>query len=405
MEIEKYIEILKDKQQGKQSQKLDKFQEKDGILYRRNKDDENKLLKVIRRFEMEPLMYIMHDHPTGAHFGTEILSNRIKENYYYPKMKEYIQQYIKSCDRCQRQGKNLKKNELHPIKIIKPFYHWGIDFLGPLPTTESGNRYIIVATDYFTKWPEAKATSEATAKEAVKFIYENIICTHGIPKKITTDRGTHFNNQLMKELTEKFRIKHNLSTPYHPETNGLVERFNKTIGKALAKLSDQTPEWESNIPPILFAYRTSKHNSTGITPFYLTYGREAELPISNDDKEVTMTERIETLINELPIKREKAKTNNMKSQQRQKKYHDQKKLQETFEIGQKVLYYIASKEKQWSGKLDDKWKGPYYIHERLLNGAYRLKETTSGKILETPVNGKLLKKYYSRENFEPFVVI
>ena len=95
----------------------------------------------------------------------------------------------------------------------------------------------------------------------------------------------------------------------------------------------------------------------------------------------------------------------IKSQEQQKEYYDKKgKRKQNFKIGEKVLYYNAAKDKQWSGKLEDKWKGPYYIHEVLLNGAYKLKEI-DGRILKTPVNGEWLKIYHSRENFEPLVVI
>ena len=198
-------------------------------------------------------------------------------------MRKDIEIYIKSCDQCQRKGKPQGENELNPIKIKEPFYQIGIDFVGPLPITERGNKYIIVAMDYFTKWPEAKAVSEATAKEVSKFIYEDIICRHGCLKKILSDRGSHFNNQMIRELMEKFKIKHGFSTPYHPKTNGLVERFNKTLCEALAKLENNGKNnWDLNIAPILFAYRTNKHNSTKIEPFYLVYGRKGILP--NDEE-------------------------------------------------------------------------------------------------------------------------
>jgi len=124
-----------------------------------------------------------------------------------------------------------------------------------------------------------------------------------------------------------------------------------------------------------------------------------------EEKEITMEERLGCLLEELPKIRRKAKIQNDKSQEKQKEYHDKKiRKQEKFEIGDKVLYYNAAKEKQWSGKLEEKWKGPYYIQERLLNGSYKLKEV-NGKILKTPVNGELLKRYNSREEFIPYVVV
>ena len=127
-------------------------------------------------------------------------------------MYEDIKAYVKACDSCQCRGESSKNNELHPILPHSPFYQIGIDFVGPLPITPQGNRYIIVAVDMFTKWPEAKAVKEATASQVAQFIYEDIICRHGCPIKILTDHGTHFNNVMIKELMEKFRIKHHNST-------------------------------------------------------------------------------------------------------------------------------------------------------------------------------------------------
>jgi hypothetical protein len=243
-------------------------------LYRNDKRNPEKLLRVIRTHEMEAILYMMHNDPTAGHFATDIMFDKIRKRYYWPQMYENIRAYVKSCDKCQRRGKPSKHEDLHPITIQAPFYQIGIDFVGPLPITDKGNKHIIVAIDYFTKWPEAKAVPEATASQVVQFIYEEIICRHGCSMKILTDRGTHFNNQMVNELMNKFKIKHLLSTPYHPQTNVLVERFNRTLCESLAKTAQEILNWDLQIAPTLFAYRTSKQSTTKISPFYLTYGRD-----------------------------------------------------------------------------------------------------------------------------------
>src|ERR1044072_1219123 len=107
--------------------------------------------------------------------------------------------------------------------------------------------------DYFTKWSEAKALKKVNAKEVVvMFIYKDIIYRHGCLKKILSDKGTHFNNQLVEKLVKKFQIKHKFSTPYHPKTNGLVERFNKTLYESLAKLTGEDKDWDLHIGSVLF---------------------------------------------------------------------------------------------------------------------------------------------------------
>ena len=311
MNEEDYKKIIKNISQEKN------YMIKDDVLY---KDTSGKLLRVIRRHEFEGLMYIFHDHQLSAHFGIQATYDKIKEKYWWKGMLNNITTYIKSCDQCQRRGKPQGKHELHPIKVKEPFYQIGIDIVGPLPQTKKGNRYIVVAIDYFTKWPEAKALKEASAKEVSTFIFDDIICRHGCSQKILSDRGSHFNNQLIKNLTQKFEIKHNFSTPYHPQTNGLVERFNRTLCESLAKLVQHTNTWDLYIAPVLFAYRTSKNATTKIEPFYLVYGRNAKLPANNleDNNEENLNTRIEYLIDKLPHYREATRKQINKVQVKQK---------------------------------------------------------------------------------------
>ncbi|CAB4404528.1 unnamed protein product [Rhizophagus irregularis] len=207
---------------------------------------------------------------------------------------------------------------------------------------------------------------------------------------------------------EKFQIKHLFSTSYHPQTNGLIERFNRTLSESLAKLStDHIDNWDSYIAPILFAYYTTKHSTTKIAPFFLLYGRNAKLPTDSLENNGTPTliNHIENLVDQLPQEIKIAKTNIEISQQKQKERYDRKlHHQIKFSIGDKVLYYDAAKEKQWTGKLNPKWKEPYYIHQVGEKRAYKLR-TIDEKVLRTPVNGSLLKLYHDRQNWEPIIVV
>jgi len=180
-------------------------------------------LKVIQKHEVEPILYLMHNHPIGVYLGTDKMFEKIRDKYFWPQMYQHIKNYVQTCDTCQKRGKYQTLRPLQPIPVEVPFHRIGIDFVGPLPIIAQQNKYIIVATDYMTKWLEAKAVPKADAKNTVDFIYEDIICRHGCPSFLLSDRGTHFNNELVKTLTQKFEIKHLLSTPYYPQTNGLVE--------------------------------------------------------------------------------------------------------------------------------------------------------------------------------------
>ena len=369
---------------------------RNNLLYKQDRKDTQKLYRVIQKEELSAILYMMHNDPTSEHFATDAMFNKIKTQYYWPQYYEDIKTYVESCDACQRRGRSRKNNVLHPIPVHSPFYQIGIDFVGPLPRTQRGKKYIIVAMDYLTKWPEARAVSEATAEVTAQFIYEQIICQHGCPQIILSDRGTHFNNNVVKRLMEKFKINHLLSTPYHPQTNGLVERFNRTLCESLSRLSLKNNDWNLYIAPTLFAYRITKHSTTKIELFFLVYRRSARLLMDSDqspDPSAT-NDRLVDLIEELPQVRIKAKNQVTQAQVKQKDHHDGKlKRSNQFKIGDKVLYFNVTLDQSHSGKFNPKWKGPFIIQQILPHGAYKL-QTIDKQSLPTPINGNLLKYYY-----------
>src|ERR1044071_9260196 len=177
-----------------------------------------------------------------------------------------------------------------------------------------GNRYIIVVMDYLTQWSEAKATHAATALEASKFIYEDIIYRHGIVDIIHTDQGTHFVNEMMKALEKKFHFKHHKVTAYRPQANGLVEGFNKTLKQMLRKLSKGLGDWDDYLPPALFAYRTSHIENVRISPDILTYGRTMRLP-NEAIKRESVWNRVKHIVTQVPIFRQEALDKIIKLQQ------------------------------------------------------------------------------------------
>jgi Integrase zinc binding domain/Integrase core domain len=390
---------LSQKQVLQIQKKAKHFIVRNNFLYKIDRRKERNFLRVVRKYELDPILYMFHNDPTAAHFATDTMFEKLRTRYYWPQMYEDIRNYVRSCDECQRRGKFKKSQLLHPIPVDSPFHRIGIDFVGPLPITEQGNQYIIVAMDYLTKWPEAKPVPRATAEATATFLYNDIIGRHGCPSEILSDQGRHFKNNMIAQLTEKFQIRHQFATPYHPQTNGLVERFNRTLKEALAKLSNEHKNnWDQYIAPVLFAYRTAKHSSTKMTPFYLVYGREAKLPMDNLEisGEANLITRVDNLVNDLPSGRINAREQIAFIQQKQKELYDRKIGHvDKFRVGQKVLYYKAAQDNQHTGKLLPKWKGPYVVHHVGTNGSYRLK-TLDDKLLKSAVNGNLLKAYYER---------
>ena len=241
------------------------------LLYRKTKEG---VRWVILRDQVETISYHLYTDLSEAHLGVDTVIGKIKERYYWPQMGEDVKNYIRSCDICQWREPQQRREELIPIKVKGPFHRIGIDIKGPLLITLKGNRYIVVAMDYFSKWPEARAIPNCKAETVAKFIYEDIITRHGVPQELLSDRGTSFINKVIEELCENYQMKHRLTSPYRPQTNGMIERFNRTLGECIAKLvQDNHKEWDQFIHSILLAYRTKQHKATGKTPFYLVYGR------------------------------------------------------------------------------------------------------------------------------------
>lgn len=357
----------------------------------------DKLLKVVKDDQKEVILYMSHKHPLSGHFAKEATYNKILTTHYWKGMKKDIQEYIKNCEQCQRRGDKGGNEFLNPIKVTKAWEMIGMDFIGPIKRSRKGNKYILVITEYLTKWVEAKAMREATGEKVADFLYKEIICRHGCPKVILSDRGTHFNNKVVQNLCNRFQIHQQLSSPYHPQTNGLTERFNKTLCETLAKTLENENQWDELIESALFAYRTIKHSTTKQTPFYMMYGREAFLPIDeiedfpeeggeNIEKEIL--ERRSELI-KLEEKREEIRKVIEESQSKRKEKHDQGVKQVKFEIGDEVLM----KNEQRSHKFSSKWKGPYTIHKNIGKGAYKLKNKDD-QILKAPQNIKRLKRFH-----------
>src|SRR6185369_3132958 len=164
------------------------------ILYRRNKKIPQEPLKVIKQQELKDILFSLHEHSLAGHFGIEGTYNRSKGRYYWPNIYRTIAEYIKTCDVCQWQRAPQHYEPLHPIQVGQPFDRMGIDIIGPMKRTAKGNRYIVVATEYLTKWVEARAISDMKATTIAKFIYEDIICRHRCPQELLSDQGTSFCN-------------------------------------------------------------------------------------------------------------------------------------------------------------------------------------------------------------------
>jgi transposase InsO family protein len=168
---------------------------------------------------------------------------------------------------------------LKPVEVQAPFQQWGIDFIGEIANKSSGGHsWILVATDYFTKWVEAIPTRNSTTKVVTNFILNNIIVRFGCPERIVSDNAMCFRSKEYRNFCDKYGITRSTSSPYHPQGNGQAESSNKSLLKILKRILDENKKaWDSKLPLAIWADRVTIKKEIGCAPFDLVYGIHAKL--------------------------------------------------------------------------------------------------------------------------------
>ncbi|KAK3105584.1 hypothetical protein FSP39_001056 [Pinctada imbricata] len=257
----------------------------DGVLYRRNcrSSVNNSQLQLVVAKEMRLFIFEqLHGNRIAGHFGRDRTIEAISRRYYWPNQYECLKRWCQECDVCARckPGPGLGKSPLKQLHATAPMRIIAIDIFGPLPITDNGNEYIIVIGDYYTKWKEAFSVPNHTALTVADKLVTEMICKFGCPEQIHTDQGREFESNLFKSVCEKLGINKTRTTPYRPQSDGLVERFNRTLRQMLSMfVHENQRDWDDHLPYLLMAYRSTAHKSTGCTPNLLMLGRENDCPI------------------------------------------------------------------------------------------------------------------------------
>ncbi|GJU48532.1 reverse transcriptase domain-containing protein [Tanacetum coccineum] len=237
--------------------------------------------QVIRRCvsgqEAFDILKACHSGPTGGHYGANYTAKKIFDSgFYWPTIYKDAHDFVTRCDICQRQGKISQRDEMpqNSIQVCEIFDIWGIDFMGPFPSSR-GNKYILVAVDYLSKWVEAKALPTNDARVVCKFL-KTLFSRFGAPRAIISDRGTHFCNDQFAKVMLKYGVTHRLSTAYHPQTSGQVEVSNR--GLKLKRILERTmgenrTSWSNKLDDALWAFRTAYKNTIGCTLYKLVQGK------------------------------------------------------------------------------------------------------------------------------------
>ena len=356
------------------------------------------------------VLELAHQIPLAGHLGRDKTADRLLYRFYWPTLYKDVGEYCRQCEVCQKtRSRKPRRAPLIPLPILEePFQRIGMDIVGPLPRSARGHQYILVVTDYATRYPEAVPMKNIDADRVAEELV-NIFSRVGLPKEILTDQGTNFQSQLLQEIHRLLQVTALRTTPYHPQTDGLTERFNQTLKSMLRKFATKEgKDWDRLIPYLLFTYREVPQASTGFSPFELLYGRSVRGPLDvlkeswearkkSSESVVSyvllMRERMEAMVEEVQKNCEKA-------QKKQKQWYDENAREREFQVGDYVLVLLPDS----TQKLFARWQGPYVIKRKVGDVDYQVDKKKQYRVLHVNLLSKwhALSTAYAAEVVEEF---
>lgn len=333
----------------------------DNVYYvDRRLPDSSQMRLYVPRVSRHWLLTLAHDDfMYGGHLGIKKTLRKLMK-FYWPKMSQDVEDYVRSCDTCQKfkNPSGLPPGYLHSIPVSQVFEHLHLDIMGPLHSTFNGNIYIITATDAFSKWAFAQPYSRVRTSEIIKFLEEAILSIHGKPLKIVTDRGSQFTSDEWKTFMKKTGIEHKLTSPYHPQTNGIDERVNGTIIRILRAYVDEFQEdWDEHLKWSVHLYNTTPHESTGYSPYQVLHGMDPRSPLKPHVGRSDLPD--------IDMSRDKIRLDVFQrirdSQEKQKRYYDRHRSPVKLYEGQLVYVKIHAPPSYLTKKFYIKWHGPCLI--------------------------------------------
>jgi hypothetical protein len=382
------------------------------IVYKKTN---NKFLPCIPLSLRVNVIKCFHDDPTAAHLGVDRTLAKLQSRVHFPKMRSFVEKYIKTCDVCQRVKPDNRKPPglMRSSEISQPWDCIYMDLMGPYVASHPGRyKNLLVLIDQFTKWVEIFPIREATSQCISKILEENVFSRFGRPKSIVSDNGTNFTSKIMKRLCARWKIKHNLCSIYHPQSN-LTERANRTIKTMIRAYVDGQShnKWARYLHFFQMAINSANQESTGHSPAKLMLNRELTLPFDNsinyDPHDLSANEEIkfpnysgiQENTNLYQMLLSSVRLNIGKAQDKQKKYYDQKHRDDKLELGNHVVLMDKTKSNQSQGIVsgfaplfDSKIGKISKIHNDLNYDVEFADGTTRG-----PLHIQFLRRYYPRE--------
>ena len=328
-----------------------------------------------------------HLHDKGGHLGVCKTTEKLAERYFWPAYTADVEKWVKECQACQRRNSPPQKVRapLGTIQAEYPLQKLSWDIMGPLPASSKGYKYILVVTDLFTKWVEAFPLHSTESTTLATVLVDEIACWYGVPRSIHSDQGANLTSAVIQHLCLLLGMQRTQTSAYHPQGNGQVERFNRTLEAMLAMVVQANQrDWDVHLPKVLFAYRTAVHESTQFTPYHLVFGRSPMLPVDvmlqrpyppqpgEEGGQVNVPQFVEDTHHYFKEAYNAANKHLKLSNSRRKQGYDKKEHGESFSIGDCVLLYTPAIKPGRSKKFAGCWRGPYTVVDKTSPVNYRI---------------------------------
>jgi len=321
-------------------------------------------------------------------------------------MQREAQEYVKKCNQCQKFSPSIHqpRGVFNPLSSPWPFAQWGLDIVSPFPRVAENKRYLLIGTNYFTKWVEIEPLVNIRDVDAKRFVWKNIVTRFGIPRTFISENGLQFDSKTFRRYCCDLGITNRYSTPAYPQENRQAEAVNKVIVSRFKKrLDDATGKWVEELPHILWTYQTTPCRSIGETPFSITYGAETVIPLetrfptlrtssftsSNND------ELLGKCLDLIEEQRENVMVQLAYYQHKLKQRYDANVKLRPLECGDLVLRKVlgTAKNLAW-GKLGPNWEGAYCITSMAGIGAYHLEDLDENVVPCSWIVNNLKRNYY-----------
>lgn len=354
----------------------------------------NSLILVKTPKQKKSILKLYHDSRIGGHQGITKTYQKIKRTYTWPNMKKEIEKYIKSCNICQlnKSGKSTRMKMIIVTPANYPFEKIYLDIVGPLPLTEKGNKYILTVMDDLSRYMNTYPIPDQEANTVTEAFVSQILGHHKTPKVVLTDQGTNFTSKLFTKVCKLFAIKKIQTTPYHPQTNGALERHHKPLADYLRSFAQvNTSTWDSLLPYAMYVHNNSKNAATKISPNDCLFGYISEMPSKlkrSPGVQYNFDCQYNNLYHELNKVWNWVKLNQEKYKEITKLHYDKKNYEHRFIPGSKV--YVRNEARK--NKLSPLWTGPHEVIST------KSKVTTIVKIRRQvkAIHNNRLKPHYPR---------